>query len=68
LLKIFNVFSFVCDGLIWEEPELCSKIAILSQYWKQWVIKKTVPRQLWDFGLAYESELLLTHMAHRNDH
>jgi hypothetical protein len=34
------------------------EIGFLSKRWKLRMRKKKVPKQLWDFGLVYESELL----------
>ena len=34
------------------------EIGILDKRWKLQMTKKNVPKQLWDFGLVYESKLL----------
>ena len=34
------------------------KIGFLAKRWKLRMMKKKVPKRLWDFGLVYESELL----------
>ncbi len=35
------------------------EISFLAKRWKLQMQKKKVPRQLWDYGLVYEGELLL---------
>ena len=35
-----------------------SEIGLLARQWKLRMVKKQVPKQLWDFGLIYESKLL----------
>ena len=35
-----------------------SEIGLLARCWKLCMMKKKVPKHLWDFGLVYESELL----------
>ena len=42
------------------------EIGFLAKRWKLRMTKKNVPKQLWDFGLIYESELL-SRMARGND-
>jgi hypothetical protein len=42
------------------------EIGFLSQRWRSRMLKKGVPRRLWDFGLIYESELL-SQMARGED-
>lgn len=42
------------------------EIGILSKRWKQRMIKKNVPKRLWDFDLVYESEIL-SRMARGTD-
>jgi hypothetical protein len=34
------------------------EIGFLAKRWKLQMTKKRVPKQLWDFGLIYESKLL----------
>jgi hypothetical protein len=43
------------------------EIGFLAKRWKLRMLKKKVPKRLWDFGLVYESELL-TRMARGKDH
>jgi hypothetical protein len=42
-------------------------IGFLAKQWKLHMMKKKVPKHLWDFGLVYESKLL-SHMARGSDH
>jgi hypothetical protein len=43
------------------------EIGFLAKQWKLCMMKKKVPKWLWDFGLIYESELL-SHMAQGSNH
>ena len=42
------------------------EIGMLAKCWKLCMLKKKVPKCLWDFGLVYEAEIMLR-MAHSSD-
>ena len=50
-----------------QNPAAEQEIGMLAKHWKLCIMKKNVPKQLWDFGLIYEAKIMLR-MARGSDH
>lgn len=67
-LRIYHIASHTSEPETPNQNRAEDSIRELKRRWKQRIMKRRVPKRLWDFGITWEGEILSRMCRHNNNH